>query len=68
MAFTVHTSEDATPAGLEFGDDDRYTIYSSGVLKVESKTYGTRVYSPGFWQLVTHRQHHSIHTSIYGIE
>lgn len=66
MAFIVHTSEDASPAGLEFGDDDSFTIYNSGVLKIQSKTYGTRVYSPGFWQLITYQQHRE--RSIYGAE
>ncbi|OBB45806.1 hypothetical protein A5748_25350 [Nocardia sp. 852002-51244_SCH5132740] len=68
MAFIVHTAEDASPAGLEFGDDDSFTIYNSGVLKVQSKTYGTRVYSPGFWQLITYRQHRDLQRSIYGAE
>ncbi|MGW5142680.1 hypothetical protein ACWEPH_26785 [Nocardia beijingensis] len=68
MAFTVHTPEDATPAGLEFGDSDRFTIYGSGVLKVESEAYGTRVYSPGFWQLVEYRQHNSMRRDIYGVD
>lgn len=68
MAFHVHTSEDASPAGLEFGDDDSFTVYTSGVLKVESRNYGTRVYSPGFWQLITHRQHHEVRRRIYGAE
>ncbi|MFI6573965.1 hypothetical protein [Nocardia fluminea] len=57
MAFTVHTAEDATPAGLVFGDDDDFHIFPSGVLRVRSKTYGTRVYSPGFWQLVEYKKH-----------
>ncbi|WP_433603720.1 hypothetical protein ACQPXH_33210 (plasmid) [Nocardia sp. CA-135953] len=68
MAFTVHTSEDSTPAGLKFGDSDSFTIYGSGVLKVESKTHGTRVYSPGFWQLVEYRQHDSLGRRIHGVD
>ncbi|MGW4720439.1 hypothetical protein [Nocardia sp. NPDC004260] len=57
MAFTVHTPEDTSPAGLSFGDDDQFHIYESGVLKVQSKTHGVRIYSPGFWQLITYTQH-----------
>ncbi|WP_405140417.1 hypothetical protein [Nocardia sp. NBC_01388] len=68
MAFTVHTAEDSSPAGLEFGDNDKFTIYGSGVLKVESSTHGTRIYSPGFWQLVEHRQHNSLRYTIYGVD
>lgn len=68
MAFTVHTSDDASPAGLEFGDGDRYTIYGSGVLKVESTTYGTRIYSPGFWQILTHHEHDEANRTIYGVD
>ncbi|WP_194817977.1 hypothetical protein [Nocardia sp. XZ_19_385] len=68
MAFTVHTSEDASPAGLEFGDNDSFTIYSSGVLKVRSETYGNRIYSPGFWQLVEYRNHSEHGCSIYGVD
>lgn len=68
MAFTVHTAEDATPAGLEFGDDDNFTIYASGVLKVQSRTYGTRIYSPGFWQLIEYQKHSEHKRSIYGVD
>jgi hypothetical protein len=57
MAFTVYTSEDRTPEGLAFEDDDSFHIHRSGVLEVKSKTYGTRIYAPGFWQLVQYRQH-----------
>jgi hypothetical protein len=57
MAFTVYTSEDRTPEGLVFEDDDSFHIHQSGVLEVKSKTHGTRIYAPGFWQLVQYHQH-----------
>ncbi|MCX4099244.1 hypothetical protein [Nocardia sp. alder85J] len=65
MAFTVYTSEDQNQQGLEFEDADHFTIFSSGVLKVESKTYGTRIYSPGFWQLIQYRQHNDMNRRIH---
>jgi hypothetical protein len=65
MAFTVYTSEDSAGGGMEFEDGDRFTIFSSGVLEVESKTYGTRIYAPGFWQLVQYRQHRDLYRTIH---
>ncbi|MBB5918965.1 hypothetical protein BJY24_007898 [Nocardia transvalensis] len=56
MAFTVQTAEDPT-AVIEFSDNDRFTIRASGVLEVESRNYGTRIYAPGFWQLVNCGNH-----------
>jgi hypothetical protein len=38
------------------------------VLKVKSKTYGTRIYAPGFWQLVEYRQHSDLGGRIFGAE
>lgn len=57
MAFTVFTSEDRTPQGSTFGDNDSFSIRSSGVLEVASADYGVRIYAPGFWQLVTVEKH-----------
>lgn len=57
MAFTVFTVEDRTPQGTTFADSDSLVVKESGVLKVRSKDYGTRIYAPGFWQLVTYEGH-----------
>lgn len=57
MAFTVFTAEDRTPQGSTFADSDSFVVKESGVLKVTSKDYGTRIYAPGFWQLVTYDDH-----------
>jgi hypothetical protein len=65
MAFTVYTSEDSTPEGLKFDDEDDFAIYTSGVLRVTSKSYGTRIYAPGFWQLVQFREHARENVRVY---
>jgi hypothetical protein len=57
MAFTVYTTQDHSPAGQPFGDGDSFHIFSSGVLRVRTKAGATRIYAPGFWQLIDFQNH-----------
>lgn len=63
MAFAVCTSEDRTPHGSLFADDDTFTISASGLLTVKAAGR-IRIYAPGFWQLVEYAHHHLLPDSI----